>query len=143
VTNVLTPARQQIAETRRERNSKTPPESMSHIRNPLRRGFLKKYRQKKYHPFAESFFRFPPSSPTGERPHNKIWRSKMLYVKNVPGWERAARAAMGVGLVAAAVVHFGPTPLGWGVGAMGAMAAMTGLIGFCPACAMVGRKLGK
>jgi hypothetical protein len=67
----------------------------------------------------------------------------MLYVKNVPSWERAVRVAMGIGLVAAAVAHFGPTPLGWGVGAMGAMAAMTGLLGFCPACAMVGRKLGQ
>ena len=66
----------------------------------------------------------------------------MLYVKNVPGWERAVRVAMGIGLVAAAVAHFGPTPTGWGVGAMGAMAAMSGLLGFCPACAMVGRKLG-
>lgn len=65
----------------------------------------------------------------------------MLYVKNVPGWERAVRLAIGVGLVAAAVVHFGSTPIGWGVGAMGAMAAMSGLLGFCPACAMVGRKL--
>lgn len=65
----------------------------------------------------------------------------MLYVKNVPGWERAARVAMGAGLLAASVLHFGPTPMGWGVGAMGAMAAMSGLLGFCPACAMVGRKL--
>jgi hypothetical protein len=65
----------------------------------------------------------------------------MLYVKNVPGWERAARVAMGAGLLAASVLHFGPTPMGWGVGAMGAMAAMSGLLGFCPACAMVGRRL--
>ncbi len=62
----------------------------------------------------------------------------MLYVKNVPGWERAVRVAMGVGLLAASVLHFGATPMGWGVGAM---AAMSGLLGFCPACAMVGRKL--
>jgi hypothetical protein len=65
----------------------------------------------------------------------------MLYVKNVPGWERAVRLAMGAGLIAAAIAHFGSTPIGWGVGAMGAMAAMSGLLGFCPACAMVGRKL--
>jgi hypothetical protein len=65
----------------------------------------------------------------------------MLYVKNVPGWERAARVAMGVGLLAASVLYFGATSTGWGVGAMGAMAAMSGMLGFCPACAMVGRKL--
>lgn len=28
----------------------------------------------------------------------------------------------------------------WAVGIMGAMAAMSGLFGFCPACAMVGRR---
>ena len=67
----------------------------------------------------------------------------MLYVKNVPGWERAAGVAMGAGLLAASVLHFGPTPVGWGVGAMGAMAAMSGLLGFCPACAMVGRRLDR
>jgi hypothetical protein len=65
----------------------------------------------------------------------------MLYVKNVPGWERGVRVAMGVGLLAASVLHFGATPMGWGVGVMGAVAAMSGLLGFCPACAMVGRKL--
>jgi hypothetical protein len=67
----------------------------------------------------------------------------MLYVKNVPGWERAAGVAMGAGLLAASVLHFGPTPVGWGVGAIGALAAMSGLLGFCPACAMVGRRLDR
>ncbi|HEY8072444.1 MAG TPA: YgaP-like transmembrane domain [Methylocystis sp.] len=66
----------------------------------------------------------------------------MLYVKNVPGWERVVRFVMGAGLGAMAVVHFGPTPIGYAVGAMGAMAAMSGVFGFCPACALVGRKLG-
>ncbi len=66
----------------------------------------------------------------------------MFYVKNVPGWERALRVLMGVGLEATAIVHFGSTPMGWAVGAAGAMAAMSGLFGFCPACALVGRKLG-
>jgi len=65
----------------------------------------------------------------------------MFYVKNVRGWERAARVAMGVVFVAAAVAYFGATSTGWVVGAIGAMAAMTGLVGFCPACAMVGRRL--
>jgi hypothetical protein len=67
----------------------------------------------------------------------------MFYVKNVPPMERALRILMGVAAIAAAVAYFGATPVGWGVGAMGAMAAMTGLLGFCPACALVGRKLDK
>lgn len=65
----------------------------------------------------------------------------MLYSKNIPGWERALRVVMGVGLVALSVWYFGSNTTGWVVGAMGGMAMMTGMIGFCPACAMVGRKL--
>jgi hypothetical protein len=65
----------------------------------------------------------------------------MLYVKNVPGWERALRVLMGIALIAASVAHFGSTTTGWVVGIAGAMAAMSGLLGFCPACAMVGRRL--
>ncbi len=65
----------------------------------------------------------------------------MLYVKNVPGWERVLRVAMGIAMVAASLAYFGPTAAGWGVGIMGAMAVMSGLLGFCPACAMVGRRL--
>lgn len=65
----------------------------------------------------------------------------MFYVKNVPGWERALRIVMGVALFAAAVAYFGSTAMGWVVGVAGAMALMTGLVGFCPACALVGRKI--
>lgn len=65
----------------------------------------------------------------------------MLYVKNVPGWERAARFVMGAGLGVIAVTQYGATPIGYAIGAMGVMAAMSGVLGFCPACALVGRKL--
>jgi hypothetical protein len=65
----------------------------------------------------------------------------MLYVKNVPPAERIIRVLMGVGLLVAAVLWLGPNAKGWIVGAMGMMAAMSGLVGWCPMCAMVGRKL--
>ncbi len=65
----------------------------------------------------------------------------MFYVKNVPGWERAVRVAMGVGLLAASLAYFGSTIGGWVAGLAGAMAVMTGLVGYCPACAMIGRRL--
>lgn len=51
------------------------------------------------------------------------------------------RILMGVAALTAAVAYFGSMPIGWGAGAMGMMAAVTGLVGFCPACALVGRKL--
>lgn len=65
----------------------------------------------------------------------------MFYSKNVPGWERVLRIVMGVMMLGASIANFGPTTIGWAVGVMGAMAAMSGLFGFCPACAMVGRRL--
>ncbi len=43
----------------------------------------------------------------------------MLYVKNVPGWERAARFVMGAGLGAVAVTQYGATPIGLAIGAHG------------------------
>ncbi|MGO8908363.1 MAG: DUF2892 domain-containing protein [Bradyrhizobium sp.] len=65
----------------------------------------------------------------------------MMYFKtNLPGWERAIRIAMGVMVVGLAYLY-APTPLLTWVGtAMGIMLAGTGFIGFCPMCAMVGRR---
>lgn len=67
----------------------------------------------------------------------------MLYRKNLPGWERAARVIAGLAMIACG--FFGPglagTPVGLILWGAGAMTVLTGFIGFCPACAMVGRKL--
>jgi hypothetical protein len=90
----------------------------------------------------ESFSSIPASYRLRAFLDQSDWRSDMLYVKNVPGWERAVRFVMGAGLGAVAVTQFGATPIGYAVGAMGAMAAMSGVLGFCPACALVGRRLG-
>ena len=66
----------------------------------------------------------------------------MFYVKNVPGWERVVRIVLGA-VGAALSIQF----LKGIVGIVGAFAAagvtMSGLVGFCPACAMVGRRLAK
>jgi hypothetical protein len=67
----------------------------------------------------------------------------MMYVKNVPSWERVLRIVMGVMALLFALMNWGTSNLAVGAGIMGAVLAMTGLIGFCPMCAMVGRKLGK
>lgn len=67
----------------------------------------------------------------------------MLYVKNVPGWERALRIALGLIGLAFAAMNWPADVLAVAVGLMGAMLALTGLIGFCPMCAMVGRTLDK
>lgn len=71
----------------------------------------------------------------------------MFYVKNVPGWERALRIAMGLAGLVFAAMNWGSASLATnvviGIGLVGAMLAVTGLFGFCPMCAMVGRKPGK
>ena len=66
----------------------------------------------------------------------------MFYVKNVPGWERVLRIVMGLVALGFAAMNWGQ-PIAFGAGIMGAILSMTGLVGFCPMCAMVGRKLDK
>ena len=66
----------------------------------------------------------------------------MFYVKNVPGWERFVRIISGVvGAVLSIVFLKGL------LGVIGAVVAagitVSGLVGFCPACAIVGRRLAK
>lgn len=61
------------------------------------------------------------------------------YVKNVPMGERVVRVVVGLGGAVAAVLLV-PGLLGWVAGASVAGLALTGLVGFCPMCAMVGRK---
>lgn len=48
---------------------------------------------------------------------------------------------MGVALLIAPIAYLGWNTLGIVLGVMGAMGVMTGLFGYCPMCAMVGRKL--
>lgn len=66
----------------------------------------------------------------------------MLYMKNLPNWERVLRVVVGV-LVAVGALIAWPGTIGWLVAASAAGAVVSGLLGFCPACAMVGRRLDK
>ncbi len=67
----------------------------------------------------------------------------MFYTKNVPGWERALRVMMAAGLGAYAYAGGVSHGLQLALWIVAAMMLMTGFIGFCPMCAMVGRKLAK
>ena len=64
----------------------------------------------------------------------------MLFVRNVPTAERIIRIMLGLVLLAGALLWFGLTTVGWIIGATGLIAASTGLLGWCPMCAMAGRK---
>jgi hypothetical protein len=65
-----------------------------------------------------------------------------FYAKNVPPAERVLRLLVSI---VAIVIAFIALDGAWRpIVAAGAGAfALTGLVGFCPACAMIGRKLGR
>ena len=64
----------------------------------------------------------------------------MLYRKNVGSKEGWSRVLLGALIVAGSLMQLGTTPLGLALAASGVFTALTGLFGYCPACAMVGRK---
>ncbi|MGA9658066.1 MAG: DUF2892 domain-containing protein [Asticcacaulis sp.] len=67
----------------------------------------------------------------------------MFYAKNLPGLERLIRIMMGIGVAVAGLWFFQAQIMGYIIAGMGIMLAMTGMFGFCPMCAMAGRKLDK
>jgi hypothetical protein len=64
----------------------------------------------------------------------------MFYRKNVGVVERVLRTLVGLSLMAGGFVIFGNTALAWVSVFSGVIAIGTGLLGFCPACAAVGRR---
>ena len=65
----------------------------------------------------------------------------MFHVKNVPVWERVLRLVVGAASLVFVAMNWGTSSLSVAIGVTGAVLALTGLVGFCPMCAMVGRKL--
>lgn len=66
----------------------------------------------------------------------------MFYVKNVPGWERIVRIVLGV-MVAVLSLTFLKGIIGIVVAVSAIGIVFSGLVGFCPACAMLGRRLDR
>ncbi|MES2938742.1 MAG: DUF2892 domain-containing protein [Pseudomonadota bacterium] len=64
----------------------------------------------------------------------------MWYRKNMGPKERMLRLAAGGAAVAIGFTQFGFTPLGWLLAGSGVAGVLTGMVGFCPACALAGRK---
>jgi Protein of unknown function (DUF2892) len=64
----------------------------------------------------------------------------MFYAKNLPTWERLVRllAAVAMGSCAA---HFWGTPFGYVWAVFGISMALTSVVGFCPMCALAGRRI--
>ena len=66
----------------------------------------------------------------------------MIYVKNLPVWERIARLGIGAAVAAYGFIDLGG-PWGWIAVAVGMGLAATAVFGFCPACAVAGRRLAR
>ncbi|HQT26978.1 MAG TPA: DUF2892 domain-containing protein [Burkholderiales bacterium] len=64
----------------------------------------------------------------------------MFYVKNLPVWERLLRTGGGMMMAIYALSGLEGTVV-WLLSAAGAGVALSGLMGFCPMCAMAGRRL--
>jgi hypothetical protein len=71
----------------------------------------------------------------------------MLYRKNLPGWERAVRTIVGTAMIGyglyglPGLLSMPGAVAGYLIAGTGAIALLSGFFGFCPMCAMVGRKL--
>ncbi len=65
---------------------------------------------------------------------------KMLYAKNLPLVERMARVLGGTALIAWGLMGMKGWPLGYVLAASGVVAVLTGFVGFCPMCALAGRR---
>jgi hypothetical protein len=64
----------------------------------------------------------------------------MWYRKNVGAWERAARLIGGGLMLICGVIALHASPLGLLLSGAGVMTLITGVFGYCPACAIAGRK---
>jgi hypothetical protein len=63
-----------------------------------------------------------------------------FYTKNVPVPERVLRVLIALAVVALALLKL-PSPWSYVVAIMSVGLSVTGFVGYCPACAMVGRRL--
>lgn len=67
----------------------------------------------------------------------------MFYTKNLPAWERTLRIAIGFAALLFALFNWGSSGIAVVAGMSGAVLALSGLFGFCPMCALVGRRIDK
>lgn len=64
----------------------------------------------------------------------------MKFLQNVPNGERLLRFLLGAAMVIGALLALKPGLLAYGIEVTGGVLLLTSLIGFCPMCALAGRK---
>jgi Protein of unknown function (DUF2892) len=67
----------------------------------------------------------------------------MIYTKNLPAAERVVRGFGGVALVACGLIGMKGLPIGYVLGGSGLFTVLTGFVGFCPMCALAGRRIAQ
>jgi len=83
----------------------------------------------------------PFASPPPPCKGRNSFAPDMFYLKrNLPAFERVLRLALGAGTALAAASWAAPGWAQWAGYASAAMLAGTAVVGFCPACALVGRQ---
>jgi Protein of unknown function (DUF2892) len=65
----------------------------------------------------------------------------MFYTKNLPLWERVLRVVAGLAMLACGLIGLKGLAVGYLVAVSGMITLLTGFVGFCPMCALYGRKL--
>lgn len=65
-----------------------------------------------------------------------------FFVPNVPPWERALRIAVAVAGVVVGLIALS-SPWSWLVAGSAAGFGLTGVVGFCPMCALAGRRIDR
>ncbi|HEV2513715.1 MAG TPA: DUF2892 domain-containing protein [Devosia sp.] len=87
----------------------------------------------------EPFWRLGASSRYAAL-HGRRSENQMLYRKNVFAWEQVVRVIAGAAMIGYGLVGLPGDWLGYGLALMGIYVILTGFFGYCPACAMLGRK---
>lgn len=64
----------------------------------------------------------------------------MFYRKNIPNWERLIRVAAGIAMIACGMLGLQGLPIGYLIACAGVVTLITGFVGYCPACAVAGRR---
>ncbi len=65
----------------------------------------------------------------------------MWYRKNIRSWEQWVRVLAGILMIACGLLGLPGNPIGLMIAAGGLFTALTGVVGYCPACALAGRRL--
>ncbi|MEP6565824.1 MAG: DUF2892 domain-containing protein [Mesorhizobium sp.] len=67
----------------------------------------------------------------------------MLYEKNLPRWEQILRVVAAAVMITCGLIGLPGLAIGYLIAAAGVYTGVTGFLGYCPACAMAGRRLEK